>query len=171
MLLQMSTRFGEKYEFDGKTFYLFPSAERLALASDSGLRECSLGFRAKFVKATAQKIVDEKINLENLRKMSYFEARGRLLEFMGVGLKVADCVLLFSLDKTEAFPVDVWVKRVILDFYASQLPAELVKKMRSHDSLTNSEYLKIGDFARSYFGRYAGYAQEYLYHLKRSSEP
>jgi N-glycosylase/DNA lyase len=85
-----------------------------------------------------------------------------------VGLKVADCVLLFSLDKMEAFPVDVWVKRVILNHYADQFPDELVKKMRSHDSLTNGEYEKIGAFARDYFGRYAGYAQEYLYHYART---
>jgi N-glycosylase/DNA lyase len=168
MLLQMSTRFGEKREFDGKTFYLFPTAERLALASDSGLRECSLGFRAKYVKATAQKIVDENIDLENLRKMPYFESREKLLEFMGVGLKVADCVLLFSLDKTEAFPVDVWVKRVILNHYCDKLAPELVKRLQSRSTLTNGEYLKIGDFARGYFGAYAGYAQEYLYHYERT---
>jgi N-glycosylase/DNA lyase len=87
MLLQLSTRFGEEREFDGKTFFLFPSARQLALASESGLRECSLGFRAKYVKATAQKIVDEDINLEDLRKLPYIEARSKLLEFMGVASK------------------------------------------------------------------------------------
>jgi N-glycosylase/DNA lyase len=168
MLLQMSTRFGEEREFDGKTFYLFPTAERLALASDTSLRECSLGFRAKYVKATAQKIVDENIDLEVLRKMPNVEAREKLLEFMGVGLKVADCVLLFSLDKTEAFPVDVWVKRVILNHYCDKLAPELLKRLQSRSTLTNGEYLKIGDFARSYFGAYAGYAQEYLYHYERT---
>lgn len=168
MLLEMSKRFGERREFGGKTFYLFPTAERLALASDSGLRECSLGFRAKYVKATAQKIVDEKIELENLRKMPYIEARGKLLDFMGVGLKVADCVLLFSLDKTEAFPVDVWVKRVILNHYCDKLSPELAKRLQTRTTLTNGEYLKIGDFARGYFGAYAGYAQEYLYHWERT---
>ncbi len=168
MLLQLSTRFGEEREFDGKTFFLFPSARQLALASESGLRECSLGFRAKYVKATAQKIVDEDINLEDLRKLPYIEARSKLLEFMGVGLKVADCVLLFSLDKTEAFPVDVWVKRVILNHYSDKLSPELVKRLSSRSTLTNGEYLKIGDFARAYFGHYAGYAQEYLYHWERT---
>lgn len=168
MLLEMSTRFGEKREFDGKTFYLFPTADRLALASDSGLRECSLGFRAKYVKATAQKIVDEKIDLNSLRQLSYIEARSKLLEFMGVGLKVADCVLLFSLDKTEAFPVDVWVKRVVLNHYSDKLSPELVKRLSSRQTMTNGEYLKIGDWARSYFGAYAGYAQEYLYHYERT---
>ena len=98
----------------------------------------------------------------------YLEARKVLLEFCGVGFKVADCVLLFSLDKTEAFPVDVWVKRVILNHYADKLPTELVKRLQSRPTLTNGEYQKIGDFARSYFGTYAGYAQEYLYHYERT---
>jgi len=168
MLLQLSGKYGEEREFEGKTFYIFPTVERLASASESGLRECSLGFRAKYVQATARKIRDENIELESLRKMPYAQACGKLLEFMGVGLKVADCVLLFSLDKTEAFPVDVWVKRVVLNHYADKLPAEFVKKLQSRQTLTNGEYLKIGDFARSYFGRYAGYAQEYLYHYERT---
>ncbi len=168
MLLKMSTRFGEECEFDGKKFYHFPSAEKLALASERGLRECSLGFRAKYVKATAQKIVDEQFDLNSLRQLSYLEARSKLLEFMGVGLKVADCVLLFSLDKTEAFPIDVWVKRAVLNHYADRLPAELVRSLHNRSTLTNCEYLKIGDFARAYFGQYAGYAQEYLYHWERT---
>lgn len=168
MLLQLSIRFGEKRVFDGKTFHLFPTVERLALASESSLRECSLGFRAKYVKATAKKILDDKVDLNSLKQLPYVEARDRLLEFMGVGLKVADCVLLFSLDKTEAFPVDVWVKRVVLNHYSSKLPEGLVERLQSRQTLTNSEYLKIGDFARSYFGRYAGYAQEYLYHYERT---
>jgi len=168
MLLQMSARFGEKRVFDGETFYLFPTAERLALASESGLRECSLGFRAKYVKSTAKKIVDENLDLNSLRCLPYLEAQAKLLEFMGVGLKVADCVLLFSLDKTEAFPVDVWVKRVILNHYSDKLPSELSKRLQTRSTLTNGEYKKIGDFARSYFGKYAGYAQEYLYHWERT---
>ena len=68
----------------------------------------------------------------------------------------------------EAFPVDVWIKRVILNHYASQLPEQLVNKISSHDSLTNGEYEKINAFAQDYFGKYAGYAQEYLYHYERT---
>jgi N-glycosylase/DNA lyase len=168
MLTKMSAKFGEKKVFDGKEFYLFPSVERLALASENGLRECGLGFRAKYVLATAKKIHDKKIDLEALKAMPYLEARKVLLDFQGVGLKVADCVLLFSLEKLESFPVDVWVKRVILNHYADKLPTELVKKMQSRPTLTNGEYQKIGDWARGYFGGYAGYAQEYLYHYERT---
>ena len=168
MLEKLSINYGEKQVFDGVDFYTFPTVKRLALASENGLRECGLGYRAKYVQATAKKIHDEKINLEELKNLPYLEARKILLEFSGVGLKVADCVLLFSLRKLEAFPVDVWVKRVILNHYQNQLPADLVKKLQSHNSLTNGEYEKIGAFARTYFGAYAGYAQEYLYHYERT---
>jgi N-glycosylase/DNA lyase len=168
MLKKLSIKYGEKQVFDGLAFYTFPTIERLTNANEKGLLECGLGYRAKYVQKTAKKILDETINLEDLKGLSYFECRKALLEFSGVGLKVADCVLLFSLEKMEAFPVDVWIKRVILNHYANQLPFEIVKKMQSHNSLTNSEYQKIGDFARSYFGRYAGYAQEYLFHFERT---
>ena len=168
MLSKLSVKFGEKKVSDGLDFYTFPTVDKLAFASESGLRECGLGYRAKYVQATAKKIHDENINLEDLKNLPYLESRKILLEFSGVGLKVADCVLLFSLRKMEAFPVDVWVKRVILNHYANQLPEDLIKKLQKHDSLSNSEYEKIGAFARNYFGAYAGYAQEYLYHYERT---
>lgn len=168
MLKKLSEKYGEKQVFDGYDFYLFPTVERLAEASEKGLQDCGLGYRAKYVQRTAKKICDENVKLEDFRNLPYSEARSKLLELSGVGLKVADCVLLFSLEKLEAFPVDVWVKRVILNHYQNHFPESLVKKMQSHNSLTNSEYLKIGDFARTYFGAYAGYAQEYLYHFERT---
>jgi N-glycosylase/DNA lyase len=80
---------------------------------------------------------------------------------------VADCVLLFSLGKTEAFPVDRWVKRVILNHYAQQLPPELLQKLDEGKELTSSGYARLNAFGRKYFGEYAGYAQEYLYHYER----
>ena len=168
MLKKLSVNFGEKQVFDGMNFYTFPTVERLAEASENGLQECGLGYRAKYVRASAKKICEQNINLEDLKNLPYLEARKKLLDFSGVGLKVADCVLLFSLRKLEAFPVDVWVKRVILNHYSDQLPEHFVKKLQSHTSLTNGEYQKIGDFARTYFGAYAGYAQEYLFHYERT---
>jgi len=168
MLKKISARYGEKKFFDGIEFYTFPSVEQLEDASENGLRECGLGYRAKYVQETTKRIRDERLNLEALKSVPYLEARKVLLEFAGVGLKVGDCVLLFSLEKLEAFPVDVWVKRVILNHYANELSSDLTNRMRSHDSLTNGEYLRIGEWARSYFGAYAGYAQEYLYHYERT---
>jgi len=168
MLSKISVKFGEKKCFDGHDFHIFPTAEKLAFASEKGLRECGLGYRAKYVQATAKKICKEKIDLENFKALPYLEARKTLVEFPGIGLKVADCALLFSLDKMDAFPVDRWVKRVILNHYADQLPEEFVKKLSSHDSLSNGEYTKLSDFGRNYFGQYAGYAQEYLFHYERT---
>jgi N-glycosylase/DNA lyase len=168
MLRKISEKFGEKRVLDCMDFYTFPAVEKLVDVSETGLKECGLGYRAKYVQATAQRIFNEKIDLEALRDKSYLDARKMLLDFPGVGLKVADCVLLFSLEKMDAFPVDVWMKRVILNHYSCQLPEAFVKKLQNHDSLTNGEYLKIGDFAHCYFGAYAGYAQEYLYHYQRT---
>jgi N-glycosylase/DNA lyase len=168
MLRKLSVKFGEKKAFDGLDFYAFPTVDKLAFASENQLRECGLGFRAKYVQETAKKIHEGKIQLESLKPMPYLDARKALVEFPGVGLKVADCVLLFSLEKMEAFPVDVWVKRVILNHYADQLPELLAKKLLTHHSLSNSEYEKLNAFGRSYFGKYAGYAQEYLYHCERT---
>jgi N-glycosylase/DNA lyase len=168
MLSKLSIKFGEKKVFDGYDFYLFPTVEKLVFASENGLRECGLGYRAKYVQATAKKILAEKISLEDLKNLSYLEAKKVLVDFPGVGLKVADCMLLFSLEKLDAFPVDVWVKRVILNHYQNHFPEALVKKLLSHESLSNSEYEKLNAFGRNYFGRYAGYAQEYLYHYERT---
>ncbi|MGB9756536.1 MAG: hypothetical protein ACPLVJ_01995, partial [Candidatus Bathyarchaeales archaeon] len=111
---------------------------------------------------------ESRFDFEGLRSMSYEEARKELLGFPGVGLKVADCVLLFSLGKFEAFPVDVWIKRVILKYYAEHFSREFVKKISGKKSLSNAEYEKLNFFGRKYFGEYTGYAQEYLYHYERT---
>jgi N-glycosylase/DNA lyase len=120
------------------------------------------------VQATARKIREGKIELEGLKSLPYLDARKALVEFPGVGLKVADCVLLFSLEQTEAFPVDVWVKRILLRHYADKFPPQLVAKLSAHPSLSNGEYEKLNSFGRTYFGKYAGYAQEYLFHYERT---
>ncbi|MCL2289021.1 MAG: hypothetical protein FWC33_07640 [Candidatus Bathyarchaeota archaeon] len=169
-LFKMSQKCGEKRCFDGQNFWLFPSIEKLAMTSVQDLEECGLGYRARYVYATAKRVHDEQINLELLRKLSYVEAKKRLFEFSGVGLKVADCVLLFSLGKMEAFPVDVWIKRILLNYYADQLPQDLVKRLQRNYSLSNLEYVRLCSFAQNYFGVYAGYAQEYIYHYERSKK-
>jgi len=168
MLNKLSEKFGKKISFDGMTFYTYPSAETLACASIHELETCSLGYRAAYLKAAAQKILDEKIQLNHIETMPYLKAREALIEFPGVGLKVADCVLLFSLGKTEAFPVDVWIRRIILSHYADQLPDGLVAKISRQESLSNGQYKKLNEWGRNYFGKYAGYAQEYLFHYERT---
>ncbi len=167
MLFKLSKKFGKKILLDGCDFYTFPTPEKLARTTESDLMECGLGYRAKYVLEASRKIVDNDFDLEGLRKMPYQQAKKELTNFLGVGLKVADCILLFSLGKREAFPVDVWVKRAILKHYAAQFPNSFIEKISSHDSLSNAEYEKLNEFGRKYFGEYAGYAQEYLYHYER----
>jgi N-glycosylase/DNA lyase len=168
MLSNLSKKFGDKINFDGYDFYTFPTPERLAKATAKELVKCGLGYRAKYVSETAKMVYENRYEFEGLRKIAYEKAKEELLNFLGVGLKVADCVLLFSLGKLEAFPVDVWIKRVILKYYASHFPNEFIRKISSKKSLTGSEYEKLNLFGRRYFGEYAGYAQEYLYHYERT---
>ncbi len=167
MLNNLSRKFGHKVSLDGLDFFTFPHFEKLAAATEKQLKECGLGYRARYVHATAQKLSVEKFDLEGLRKIPYLEAKKELMELPGVGAKVADCVLLFSLDKTEAFPVDVWVKRVILNHYRDKLAPDLPPKIERHSSLGSKDYEMLNAFGRNYFGEYAGYAQEYLYHYER----
>jgi N-glycosylase/DNA lyase len=167
MLMQLSRKFGEKTVFDDCEFFTFPTPETLACASAESLAMCGLGYRAKYVHATSKRFFENDFELESLRQLPYLQAKKQLCSLAGVGPKVADCVLLFSLGKTEAFPVDRWVERVILNHYAQQLPPELAHKLQRREGLSNSEYAALNAFGRSYFGRYAGYAQEYLYHYER----
>jgi N-glycosylase/DNA lyase len=167
MLLNLSSKFGEKTLLDGMEFFTFPTPEQLAGAKAKDLLECGLGYRAKYVQETSKRIFETNFELESLQQLPYTQAKKQLCNFAGVGPKVADCVLLFSLGKTEAFPVDRWVERVILNHYAEKLPPELVQKLQQREGLTNSDYAKLNVFGREYFGEYAGYAQEYLYHYER----
>ena len=167
MLLKLSQKFGERIRLDGCDFYGFPAAKKLANATEKDLIECGLGYRDRYLLETSKKIVDEDFDVGSLRKMPYQQAKKKLVSFPGIGLKAADCILLFSLEKNEAFPVDVWVKRAILKHYAVQFPNAFVEKIASHESLSNAEYEKLNEFGRNYFGEYAGYAQQYLYHYER----
>jgi N-glycosylase/DNA lyase len=166
-LLKLSKRFGGRMTLDGYDFYTFPTPEKLANTTESGLAACGLGYRTKYVLETSKKIYENDFDLEGLRKMSYQQAKKELFSLSGVGLKVADCILLFSLEKLDAFPVDVWIKRAILKHYAEHFPNAFIKKLSGQESLSNSEYERLNEFGRNYFSEYAGYAQEYLYHYER----
>ena len=167
MLSNLCKKFGDRIYFDGYDSYTFPTPERLAKATTEELAKCGLGYRAKYISKTAKMVYENRYEFEGLRKIAYEKAKEELLNFPGVGLKVADCVLLFSLGKLQAFPVDVWIKRVILKYYASYFPNEFVRKISGKKLLTSSEYKKLNLFGQRYFGDYAGYAQEYLYHYER----
>ena len=167
MILNLSKRFGKKITFNGHDFYTFPKPSDLAQASFKEIRSCKLGFRAERVLETSKILDRGEFKLEDLRKMGYEKARQELLSLPGVGQKVADCVLLFSLDKLEAFPVDIWIKRAVLEAYPSYFERSFIKRVSSKSSITPWEYETIGSFGRKYFGKYAGYAQEYLFSLSR----
>jgi len=167
MLLQISRKFGEKVVLDGYSFFTFPTPIKLAKATLEDLKECELGYRAKYVSQTAKEICKNTYELERLKEATYDQAKEELIRFPGVGPKVADCVLLFSLEKLEAFPVDVWIKRAVSRHYAMHFSIDLVKRMCHEKSLSTSEYRQLNLFGRSYFGKYGGYAQEYLYQYER----
>jgi N-glycosylase/DNA lyase len=141
---------------------------KLAKATSENLRECELGYRVKYVSETSKEIFKNGYELEQLKKASYDQAKEELLRFPGVGPKVADCVLLFSLEKLDAFPVDVWIRRAVLKYYASSFPSEFVDAISRQKCLSGSGYRRLNLFGRQYFGKYAGYAQEYLYHYERT---
>ena len=156
--------------FDGIDFYTFPKPEQLAQINPKDLRCCGLGFRTDRVLETAKLVDSERLSLEDLKRTDYSKAKRELLGLPGVGQKVADCVLLFSLEKLEAFPVDVWMKRAATNLYARHFDPFFIKKVASKSSLTLKEYETIASFGREYFGNYAGYAQEYLFHFLRTEQ-
>ncbi|MEM0357921.1 MAG: DNA glycosylase [Candidatus Bathyarchaeia archaeon] len=167
MLFNLSKKLGEKTTFNGHVFYTFPTPQSLAKASLQELASCGLGYRAKYVMETAKRVVNGEFDIEELKVEPFEKARKKLLALPGVGPKVADCVLLFSLEKLEAFPVDVWMKRIITKYYASHFDETFVRRVSFKKSLTKAEYEKLSLFGRNYFGRFAGYAQEYLFHFER----
>ena len=144
----LSEKFGKEIVFEGRKHYAFPEPGRINHLAK--IRNCSVGFRAGYI-FDANKS-HEKIESLKMRKMDYAEARSELIEMKGVGRKIADCVLLFSLDKLEAFPTDVWIKRIMQELYFEG---------------RNIPEKQIADFGREYFGKYAGYAQEFLYNYGR----
>lgn len=134
---------------DSLPFHSFPSPHAIAGAEPDRLTGCSLGYRARFLAETASTIARDPGWEERIADLPYREARKELLRLKGVGKKVADCVLLFAFEKWEAFPVDVWIERIMKNCYPE------CRDLRTYD--------QISGFGRAHFGKYAGYAQEYLY--------
>lgn len=161
MLFSLCSRFGSPVQFNGHRFYTFPSADLLDKASEAELRALGLGYRARAIKAAAREITAGRLNLESLKKGSYQDARERLLQVYGIGPKTADCILLFSLDKTEAFPIDVWIARALGNHYRWIHGIKPVAKLSPH------QYEDLSGKIRLYFGKYAGYAQQYIYYHMR----
>lgn len=156
---RMSERYGKKIIFEGKEYYTFPTVDELSKASVEDLRALGLGFRDVRVYETTKMIKNKKVDLEQLKNEKDFnKVRNTLLTLPGVGPKVADCILLFStLKRWEAFPIDVWVRRVMNELYIKNPDETKVKKE------------EIEKIAYEKFGNLAGIAQQYLFYWKREA--
>jgi len=163
MLTALSARFGRRVEYDGLKFHTFPELKRLAEASINDLCKCSVGFRARFIKQAAKTIKSGSVDFENLKHTKYEEAKEELMDVLGIGQKVSDCILLFSLEKLEAFPIDIWVARAVSSYYSHLLDEKL-----DETKMTPKTYRLLSEKMREYFGSYAGYAQQYLYCYARN---
>lgn len=168
----MKEKWGDKYSFSSGNFYTFPlpnkilgvpeqELEEMELCGGEkkldecvdNLRACGFGYRSSYIKQAAR-IVQDEVNLNEFYNMEYDEAFHTLLQIPGVGPKVADCILLYGFGRNEAFPVDVWIKRIISHLYFNGKDVSVAK---------------IRLFGMEKFGEHAGYVQLYLFHYARKS--
>ena len=154
-IASLAEQFGKPVEFEDKTWYTFPGPSSISCEGNEGLTICRLGYRQPYVFGTSCTVTDEKQWEETITRLPYEEARKEMMQLHGVGPKAADCILLFSFQKYESFPVDVWIRRIMQQNYLTNLNLEA--------GLTNRDYDTIRRFAREHFGECCGYAQEYLY--------
>ncbi|MCB2290199.1 8-oxoguanine DNA glycosylase [Clostridium sp. CS001] len=149
----LSEKWGKPIEYKGKTYYTFPNISDLESASVEEIATCGLGFRSKYVRDTVHRIHTGEVSLETIKSEEDDICHEELKKLNGIGPKVSDCIMLFSMQKYSAFPVDVWVKRAMQFFYLApdvSLP-------------------KIREFARDKFGNLAGFAQQYLFYYAREN--
>ena len=148
----LSERYGKFIgEYKGKKYYAFPTPEELSHVSVEDIRACQTGFRDKYIKSVVDYVTENKEDVLSYRKLSTDECVKELIKFNGVGPKVADCIALFGMQKYDTFPVDVWVKRVMEEFYVEE----------------NLSLPKIRKFALDKWGDLAGFAQQYLFYYAR----
>jgi len=153
VVANLSRRYGKYIKtINGIDYYSFPTAEELAGISEEELMESKTGFRAKYIIDAVNKVLNGEIDADEFSSLSTDEVRKALMSIKGVGPKVADCVMLFSLGRSDAFPTDVWVKRVMSHFYfeGKDTPIKEIHALAYH-----------------MFGEYAGFAQQYLFNYAR----
>ncbi len=154
MQTAIADAYGETIRFDGAEYSVFPTPEQLAAVSESELRDLSLGYRAPYVQRTAEMVASEGVHPTDALGLEYEAARESLTQFVGVGQKVADCVLLFSLGYLEAVPIDTWIQTAIEEQYPD---------------CERGNYTDTSRAIRAQFGgTYAGYAQTYIFHYLRT---
>ncbi len=149
----LSQRFGEPID---DQYHAFPTASAIARATHQQLWDCKLGFRAKNLLAAAQRIDSGQLDLHALRSMEYERALEELIKLPGVGEKIANCTLLFACGFNHAFPIDVWIERALRRIYFDGKRRVTARDLR--------------EFARSHFGPYAGWAQQYLFFNERTQK-
>ena len=152
--LALRKRFGEQRRIGNHLVHTFASPRRLAQASEKELRDCKLGYRSKNLRATARLVSSGQADLEAWSALSDAELRKQLCALPGVGPKIANCVMLFAYERLRAFPIDVWIERVLRQHYFSRR-----RKMNAQ---------RLRQFSETYFGEHGGYAQQYLFHQARS---
>ncbi|ONI44036.1 8-oxoguanine DNA glycosylase [Candidatus Epulonipiscioides gigas] len=152
----ISTRFGKIIEqnISSETYFAFPTLEELQKATIEDLKECKVGFRAPYIKDAIDKLSSNEVDLLSLINMETNEARAQLEKIKGVGPKIANCVLLFAYYKTDVFPTDVWIKRIIEGCYFDGKETKLEE---------------IDKFAKTTFKDLAGFAQQYLFFYAREN--
>jgi N-glycosylase/DNA lyase len=151
----LRNRFGYQRKIGSRVVHTFPSPRRIARASENELRECALGYRAKNLRATAQLVSSGECDLELWSTLPDSDLRKNLFQLPGVGVKIANCVMLFAYERLCAFPIDVWIERVLRRHYFPRR-----KKMTAQ---------QLREFSETYFGEHGGYAQQYLFHHARTA--
>src|SRR6266481_6308723 len=151
----LRNRFGRQRKIASRVVYTFPSPQRLAGASETELRECKLGYRAKNLRATAQLVSSGECNLEAWSAFPDAHLKDTLCALPGVGVKIANCVMLFAYERLCAFPIDVWIERILRQQYFPRRKKITEQQLR--------------EFSETYFGEHGGYAQQYLFHHARTA--
>jgi len=158
MVENMAKHYGDKVAvFEDQDYYSFPHIHKLAQPGvETKLRELGFGYRAKYIEESAKKILDlgGEEWLLSLRKMDYNEAKQSLLQLSGIGPKVADCILLMSLDQPSSIPVDTHV---------FQIAQRYLPHLKANKTVTTKVYAEIGDYFRNLYGEYAGWAHSVLF--------
>jgi N-glycosylase/DNA lyase len=156
MVSTLAREYGTPTTFDGETYHAFPTPTQLAGATEAELRDLGLGYRAPYVVRTAEMVADGEAHPVDARDLEYEAAREYLTRFVGVGEKVADCVLLFSLGFDEAVPLDTWIRSAIEEYYPD---------------CDRGSYTATSRAIRDRFGgEYAGYTQTYVFHHLRTGK-
>lgn len=149
---EISRRYGKKVMFENNEYYLFPTIQELSMVTIEEFKSCSVGFRDKYIFKTVADLMENTVYEECTSKLTNAQLKKVLMSFVGVGPKVADCVMLFSYGRQDVFPIDVWVKRAMEKLYLKR----------------ESTIKEVFEYAEDYFGSYAGIIQQHLFYNVRN---